>query len=59
MIVMLLQDVGLISEFSAFELMMLFGALHRMPFKKIRERIRYLVELLQIPSLHRRITGMR
>ncbi|XP_065916708.1 ABC transporter G family member 20-like [Dysidea avara] len=52
------QDVGLISEFSAFELMMLFGVLHRMPFKKIRQRIHYLVELLQIPSLHRRITGM-
>jgi len=58
-IVMLLQDVGLISEFSAFELMMFFGSLHHMPFKKIRERIRYLVELLQIPSLHRRITRMR
>ncbi|XP_065918928.1 ABC transporter G family member 23-like [Dysidea avara] len=52
------QDVGLISEFSTFELMMLFGVLHRMSFKKIRQRIHYLVELLQIPSLHRRITGM-
>jgi len=29
-----------------------------MSFKKIKERMRYLVELLQIPSFHRRITGM-
>ncbi|XP_065916588.1 ABC transporter G family member 20-like isoform X1 [Dysidea avara] len=50
------QDIGLISEFTAFELMIFFGVLHRMPFKKIRERIHYLVELLELPPLQRRVT---
>ena len=53
------KDVGLIVEFSAFELMMFFGALHHMPLKKIRQKIHTLVELLQIPLLYQRIATMR
>ena len=53
------KDVGLIVEFSAFELMMFFGALHHMPLKRIRERMETLVNLLEIPSLYQRIQSMR
>ena len=38
---------------------MFFGALHHMGLKKVREKMQTLVELLQIPSLHRRIANMR
>ncbi|XP_065918635.1 ABC transporter G family member 20-like [Dysidea avara] len=51
------QDIGLIPEFTTFELMVFFGVLHRMSYKKIKERIRYLVELLELPSLHRRVVS--
>ena len=53
------KDVGLVVEFSAFELMMFFGALQHMPLKRIRERIKTLMELLEIPSLYQRIETMR
>ena len=53
------KDVGLVVEFSAFELMMFFGALQHMPLKRIRERINTLMELLEIPSLYQRIETMR
>ena len=56
---LLFKDVGLVVEFSAFELMMFFGALQHMPLKKIKERIKYLIELLEIPSLYQRIETMR
>ena len=59
LITFLFKDVGLVVEFSAFELMMFFGALQRMPLKKIRERIHTLIELLEIPSLYQRIETMR
>ena len=55
----LFKDVGLIVEFSAFELMMFFGALHHLPLKRIRERMETLVNLLEIPSLYQRIQSMR
>ncbi|XP_065918624.1 ABC transporter G family member 20-like [Dysidea avara] len=52
------QDIGLIHQLTSYQLLMFFGVLHRMPFKKIRERIHYLVELLELPSLHRRVSGL-
>ena len=53
------KDVGLIVEFSAFELMMFFGALHHMPLKEIKAKIDHLVKLLEIPSVYQRIQTMR
>jgi len=53
------QDIGLITEFTSFELMMFFGVLFRMPFKKIRQRIHYLVELLELPSVHKIVGWLR
>ena len=38
---------------------MFFGALYRMPLKKIRQKMQTLVELLEIPSLYQRIGTMR
>ena len=38
---------------------MFFGALHHMPVKKIREKVRDFAELLDIPSVHQRIKTMR
>ena len=56
---LIFKDVGLIVEFSAFELMMFFGALYRMRLKKIREKMQMLVKLLEIPALYQRIGTMR
>jgi len=53
------QDIGLISEFTSFELMVFFGVLFRMPFKKIRERVCYLADLLELPSVHKRVSRLR
>ena len=49
----------MIVEFSALELMMFFGALHRMPLGTIKERMKILVKLLEISSIHQRIETMR
>ena len=49
----------MIVEFSALELMMFFGALHRMPLDTIKERMKILVKLLEISSIHQRIETMR
>ncbi|XP_065918629.1 ABC transporter G family member 23-like isoform X2 [Dysidea avara] len=52
------QDIGLIPELTSFQLLMFFGVLHRMPIKKTREQIHYLFELLELPSLHRRVSKL-
>ena len=38
---------------------MFFGVLHRMPLDKIKMRIKTLVKLLEISSVHQRIETMR
>ena len=38
---------------------MFFGALHRMPLDTIKERMKILVKLLEISSIHQRIETMR
>ena len=53
------KDVGLIVELNALELMMFFGALHRMLLDSIKERMKTLVKLLEISSIHQRIGTMR
>ena len=55
----ILQEIGLFPEFSSFQLMVFFGILFRMPVRKIRERIHYLVELLDLPSVHKKVSKLR
>ena len=49
----------MIVELSTLELMMFFGALHRLPLDSIKERMKTLVKLLEISSVHQRIETMR
>ena len=49
----------MIVELSALELMMFFGALHRLSLDSIKERMKTLVKLLEISSVHQRIETMR
>ena len=49
----------MIVELSALELMMFFGALHCLPLDSIKERMKTLVKLLEISSVHQRIETMR
>ena len=49
----------MIVELNTLELMMFFGALHRMPLDSIKERMKTLVKLLEISSIHQRIETMR
>ncbi|KAF5284913.1 hypothetical protein FQA39_LY16868 [Lamprigera yunnana] len=52
------QDVALYSEFSITETMKYFGWISKMSSSKIQERLQFLVELLNLPDVDRKIKNL-
>lgn len=52
------QELALFGDFTMLETMYYFGILHGLSFKKIRERGQFLLELLELPSVNKRIRNL-
>ena len=55
----ILQDLALFCDFTMMETLYYFGILYGMSIKKVKERGKYLLELLELPSVNKAIKNLR